>query len=53
MPSLRLAYLNRPPRRLGRFLAGYAEVVSVATFGFPLLENRPKLRRWLRVDQGR
>jgi voltage-gated potassium channel len=39
MASPRLAYLARLFRRLWIFLAGYAAVVLIATFGFYLLEN--------------
>ena len=44
MPPHRLAYLSRLFRRVWVFLAGYAAVVMVATFGFYFLESgRPTL----------
>lgn len=44
MPPRRLAYLSRLFRRVWVFLAGYAAVVMVATFGFYFLESgRPTL----------
>jgi len=44
MPPRRLAYLGRLFRRIWVFLAGYAVVVMVATFGFYFLESgRPTL----------
>ncbi|MGA8604298.1 MAG: NAD-binding protein [Thermoplasmata archaeon] len=39
MASSRLAYLGRLLRRLWIFLAGYAAVVLIATFGFYFLES--------------
>jgi voltage-gated potassium channel len=39
MASLRLAYAERLVRRLWKFLAGYAAVVLIATFGFYFIEN--------------
>jgi voltage-gated potassium channel len=38
MASLRLAYMSRLFRRLWKFLAGYAAVFLVASFGFYILE---------------
>ena len=39
MPSVRAAYLKRLLGRLWKFLAGYAAVVLIATFGFYFLET--------------
>jgi voltage-gated potassium channel len=39
MPSLRIAYVSRLLRRLWKFLAGYAAVFLIASFGFYFLEN--------------